>query len=145
MFELIIIGGGPAGVAAGVYAARKQLKTALITESFGGQSVESMGVENWIGTPSISGVDLAKRLEEHLRSYEGEYLTIHTSTRAENISKTEEGFNVTLSNGEELATKTVLITTGSSRRKLDVPGAHEYENKGITYCASCDGPLFAGK
>jgi alkyl hydroperoxide reductase subunit F len=104
-----------------------------------------MGVENWIGTPSISGADLAKRLEEHLRSYEGEYLTIHTSTRAENISKTEEGFSVTLSNGEELATKTVLITTGSSRRKLDVPGAHEYENKGITYCASCDGPLFAGK
>ncbi|MEX0933381.1 MAG: FAD-dependent oxidoreductase [Candidatus Paceibacterota bacterium] len=145
MYELIIIGGGPAGVAAGVYAARKQLKTALVAEHFGGQSLESMGVENWIGTPSISGVDLAKQLEGHLRSYEGEYLSIHAGVRADSVSKSDKGFKVTLSNEESLEAETVLITTGSSRRKLDVPGAKEFENKGITYCASCDGPLFADK
>lgn len=145
MYELIIIGGGPAGVAAGVYAARKQLKTALVAEHFGGQSLESMGVENWIGTPSISGVDLAKQLEGHLRAYEGEYMNIHSGVRADLVSKTENGFEVTLSNGETLEGQTVLIATGSSRRKLDVPGAREFENKGITYCASCDGPLFADK
>lgn len=145
MYELIIIGGGPAGIAAGVYAARKQLKTALVAEHFGGQSVESMGVENWIGTPSVSGVDLAKQLEGHLRSYEGEYMKIHEGTRADSVTKTDKGFKAVLSNGEILETETVLITTGSSRRKLDVPGAKEFENKGITYCASCDGPLFADK
>jgi NADH-dependent peroxiredoxin subunit F len=145
MFELIIIGGGPAGISAGVYSARKQLKTALIAESFGGQSVESMGVENWIGTPSISGLDLARKLEAHLRAYEGPYMNIVTGLRAEKVSATEDGFGVTLSNGETLNTKAVLIATGSSRRKLDVAGAREFENKGITYCASCDGPLFADK
>jgi NADH-dependent peroxiredoxin subunit F len=145
MFDLVIIGGGPAGIAAGVYAARKQLKTALVAESFGGQSVESMGVENWIGTPSISGVELANHMEAHLRAYEGQYMNILTGIRAEKVSKTENGFGVTLSSGETLEGQTVLIATGSSRRKLDVPGAREFENKGITYCASCDGPLFADK
>lgn len=145
MFELIIIGGGPAGVAAGVYAARKQLKTAFVTESFGGQSVESANIENWIGTKSISGFDLAKQLESHLREHEGDVLTVHSGVRAERIEKLDEGFRVTLTNGEEMDSKTILVATGSSRKKLDVPGAAEYENKGITYCASCDGPLFADK
>jgi NADH-dependent peroxiredoxin subunit F len=145
MFELIIIGGGPAGIAAGVYAARKQLKAALVAESFGGQSVESMGVENWIGTPSISGIDLAHELEAHLRAYEGPYMNITTGARAEKVSAIDGGFSITLSNGKILDTRTVLVATGSSRRKLDVKGAREFENKGITYCASCDGPLFADK
>lgn len=145
MFELIIIGGGPAGVAAGVYAARKQLKTAFVTESFGGQSVESTNIENWIGTKSISGFDLAKQLESHLREHEGDVLTIHSGVRAEKIEKIDERFRVTLTNGEEIDALTILVATGSSRKKLNVPGAAEYENKGITYCASCDGPLFADK
>jgi len=145
MYELIIIGGGPAGAAAAVYSARKQLKTALITESFGGQSIDSINIENWIGTPSISGADLASRLEAHVRAHEGDYMKIYTGMRAENISKAGEYFTVTLSSGEELTTKTVLMASGSARRKLEVPGAQEFENKGISYCASCDGPLFAGK
>jgi alkyl hydroperoxide reductase subunit F len=145
MLDLVIIGGGPAGVAAGVYAARKYLKTAFVTESFGGQSVESVGIENWIGTVSISGPDLAKSFEKHLRTYEGERLEIRTNIRAEKVLKTKECFEVILSDGKKIASKTVLVATGSSRRKLNVPGAAEFENRGITYCASCDGPLFAGK
>ncbi len=144
MFELCIVGGGPAGVSAGVYAARKQLKTLFITESFGGQSTESMGIENWIGTKKISGADFGKILEEHLRSYESETLEIKSGERVNNISKDAGGFKITTSKGSYTA-KTVLITTGSTRRKLGVPGAVEFENKGITYCASCDGPLFAGQ
>ena len=142
MFDLAIIGGGPAGVAAGVYAARKRLKTILITESFGGQSTESVGIENWIGTKNISGPDFGKILEEHLRAYAGNFVEIKTGERVNNISGTEGNFNVETSNNSYTA-KPVLISTGSTRKKLEIPGAKEFENKGISYCASCDGPLFA--
>ena len=144
MYDLAIIGGGPAGVSAGVYAARKKLKTILITESFGGQSTVSVGIENWIGTKNISGPDLAKALEDHLRAYAGDIVEIKTGERVEKISKSPTGFQVK-TGGSEYEAKTVLITTGSTRRKLTVPGADEFEHKGITYCASCDGPLFAEK
>lgn len=144
MFDLIIVGGGPAGVAAGIYAARKRLKTILITESFGGQSTDSANIENWIGIKSISGADFAKALEEHLRSHINSSVEIKTGTRVTKISKEGTGFKVETTNGS-FVTKTVLVTTGSTRRKLEVPGAKEFENKGITYCASCDGPLFANQ
>ncbi|MDP3763859.1 MAG: FAD-dependent oxidoreductase [bacterium] len=144
MFDLCIVGGGPAGVAAGVYAARKRLKTILITESFGGQSTESAGVENWIGTKKISGPDFSKMLEEHLRSCANDVVEIKTGERVTNISKSEGDFKIETS-GHSYTAKTVLITTGSTRRKLDIPGAKEFESKGISYCASCDGPLFAGQ
>jgi thioredoxin reductase len=143
-YDLAIIGGGPAGVAGGVYAARKQLKTLFLTESFGGQSTESMGVENWIGITKISGVDLGKAFENHLRAVAGNVVDIHTGERVLKIEKNGEIFSIT-TNKNQYESKTILITTGSSRRKLDIPGAKEFENKGITYCASCDGPLFAGQ
>lgn len=144
MYELIIIGGGPAGAGASVYAARKQIKTALITESFGGQSIESEEIQNWIGTVAISGIKLAEDLKNHAKFYAGEYVDIKESERVENVSKIEGGFEVT-TNKNTYQTKTVLVATGSSRRKLDIPGAKEFEGKGITYCASCDGLFFAGK
>lgn len=144
MYDLAIIGGGPAGVSAGVYAARKKLKTVLITDTFGGQSVDSMGVENWIGFIKISGPDLAKALESHLRAYADGTVDIKQNERAEEIIKTAAGFDIKTTKGSYEA-KTILIATGSSRRKLDIPGAEKFENKGITYCASCDGPLFAGQ
>lgn len=144
MYELIIIGGGPAGAAAGVYAARKQIKTALIVESFGGQSFESNEIQNWIGTVAISGTELAKNLKEHVKFYAGEVVDIKEGERVDAISKAEDSF-VVVTNKSEYKTKTVLIATGGSRRKLDVPGANEFEGKGITYCASCDGPFFTGK
>ncbi len=156
-YELIIIGGGPAGTSAGVYAARKQIKTALITESFGGQSVESDEIQNWIGTIAISGVDLAKSLKEHVKFYAKEFVDIK---EGESVSKIEHidgdparlasesvagrGFVVT-TNKYIYKTKTILVATGSSRKKLDIEGAKDFEGKGITYCASCDGPFFTGK
>lgn len=142
MFDLAIIGGGPAGVAAGVYAARKQLKTILITESLGGQSMESVGIENWIGTKKISGPDFGKMLEDHLRSCTNNFVEIKLGETVVNISKENIGFEIKTENNS-YKSKTVLVTTGSTRRKLEIPGAKEFENKGISYCASCDGPLFA--
>jgi alkyl hydroperoxide reductase subunit F len=142
IYDLIIIGGGPAGVSAGVYAARKKLKTLLIASEFGGQSIVSEGIENWIGTIKISGNDLAKKLKEHLLAYADDSVTIKEGEKVNDIKKEDIGFTV-VSGEAEYKTKTILITTGSTRRKLEVPGAAEYDNKGLTYCASCDGPLFA--
>jgi alkyl hydroperoxide reductase subunit F len=141
--DLIIIGGGPAGVSAGVYAARKLLNTLLITPEFGGQSVVSDDIQNWIGTPHISGNDLAKSLEDHLKTYAGDVVSIKQE-HATLISKHDTGFMVTTDAGS-YETKTVLIATGSHRRKLDIPGAAEFDHKGVTYCASCDGPFFTGQ
>jgi alkyl hydroperoxide reductase subunit F len=145
MYDLIIIGGGPAGISAGVYASRKQLKTLLITKEWGGQSIVSPDIQNWIGTKNISGADLAKSFEEHLRAYAGEVVTIIDNHLVTKVAKSDTGFSVTLDNGETHESKAVLVTTGSIRRKLEVPGADKYDQKGLTYCASCDGPLFAGQ
>lgn len=144
MYELIIIGGGPAGAAAGVYAARKHIKTAIITESFGGQSVESDNIQNWIGTPSISGTELAKRLREHVISYAGEFVELKEGEKAVKVQEIDGNFTVT-TNKDSHTAKTLLITTGGSRRKLEVPGSVEFDGKGITYCASCDGPFYSDK
>jgi NADH-dependent peroxiredoxin subunit F len=144
-YDLIIIGGGPAGAAAGVYAARKQVKTAIIAESFGGQSVESNEIQNWIGTTAISGIDLAKNFKEHVKFYAGDFVDVKEGEKVSKVEHIEkDGFLVT-TNKDIYKTKTILVATGSSRKKLDVPGAKEFEGKGITYCASCDGPFFADK
>lgn len=142
-YELLIIGGGPGGVSAGVYAARKRIKTALVTESFGGQSIESEGIQNWIGTINISGLDLAKAMEAHLRAYASDVVNIMSGKRVRSLEKNGDNFKATMETGEEIIAKTVLVTAGSTRRKLDIPGSREFENKGITYCASCDGPLYS--
>ncbi|MBA3732850.1 FAD-dependent oxidoreductase [Patescibacteria group bacterium] len=142
-YDLIIIGGGPAGVAAGVYAARKRLKTLLIAPEFGGQSVVSDGIENWIGTVKISGSDLAHDLKAHLLAYAGETVDIKEGETVTDIVKNESGFIV--KSESEYSAKSILIATGSTRRKLEIPGAAEFDNKGLTYCASCDGPLFSGQ
>ncbi|OGG81229.1 hypothetical protein A3H77_02270 [Candidatus Kaiserbacteria bacterium RIFCSPLOWO2_02_FULL_56_11] len=142
MFDLLIVGGGPAGVAAGVYAARKRLKTLLIAESVGGQSVDSTEVQNWIGTEKITGLALAKSFEQHLKAYADNVVTLAIGERVTKLAKVAQGFSVTTTKGTYEARAT-LIASGGSRKKLAVPGAQEFENKGVTYCASCDGPLFA--
>jgi alkyl hydroperoxide reductase subunit F len=143
MYDLIIIGAGPAGVSAGVYASRKRLNTLLLTEEVGGQSVVSDGIENWIGTIKIAGSDLAKSFSQHLDAYKGEWLTTKTGSRVASIDKSADGFTVSTANGEVYTSRSVLIGSGAGRRKLTVPGADTFENKGVVYCASCDGPLFA--
>ena len=144
-YDLIIIGGGPAASSAGVYAARKRLSTVLIAGEFGGQSTVSADIQNWIGTPHISGADLAKSLKQHVLEYAGDVLQLKEGVLVNNISGTAGNFTVTTDKNETIQSRAVLITTGSKRRNLEVPGAKEYENKGVTYCASCDGLLFSGE
>ncbi len=143
LYETIIIGGGPAGTAAGIYAGRKKLKTLVLTDSFGGQSVVSPEIHNWLGVKAISGEELAKNLKEHLLAYQGEDLTVKEGIAGIKVEKSGDNFVVTDSNNEKYESKTVFIAVGSKRKKLAVPGATEYDQKGLTYCASCDGPLFA--
>ena len=145
MYALAIIGGGPAGAAAAVYAARKRLKTVFITEEWGGQSTVSTEIQNWIGTPVISGTELAANLRKHVESYAGESLSIVSPARATSLAPQETLIEVVLANGSRYEAKAVLIAAGARRRKLEIPGAAEYDQKGLTYCASCDGPLFADK
>ena len=145
MYDLVIIGGGPGGVAAGVYAARKRLKTLFVTYEWGGQSVVSEGIQNWIGTINIPGPKLAEDLKAHLEAYKSDIVDIKEHELVTKIEKSGDGFKVMTDAGGSYETKTVLVASGSKRRKLEIPGATEFENKGITYCASCDGPLFAGK
>lgn len=145
MYELTIIGGGPAGVAAGVYASRKQLKTLFITKEWGGQSTVSPDIQNWIGTPSIPGDKLAADLKKHLETYAGEYVDIKANDLVTNITKNSAGFSVTLNSGDTFETKAILVASGSKRRQLPAINADIFEHKGLTYCASCDGPLFGGQ
>ncbi|MDE2078789.1 MAG: FAD-dependent oxidoreductase [Patescibacteria group bacterium] len=144
MYDIAIIGGGPGGCAAGVYAARKLLKTVLITEEFGGQSIVSEEIQNWIGTEKVSGADLAKKLESHVRAYAGDVVDIMKGERIVKMETGDNCFRLTTKSGKTFDAKTVFIATGGTRRKLEVPGAKEFDQKGLTYCASCDGPLFGG-
>jgi NADH-dependent peroxiredoxin subunit F len=144
-FDLVIIGGGPAGVAAAVYAARKKLKTVLITDGWGGQSSVSEDIQNWIGTPHISGADLGKSFKAHLEEYAADQVTIADGRRATAVTKTAGGFATTTSKADTYESSAILITVGSERRKLIAKGAADFEHKGLTYCASCDGPLFSDR
>jgi len=145
LYDLIIIGGGPAGTAAGVYASRKQLKTLFITKEWGGQSTVSPDIQNWIGSPSISGDQLAKDLETHLRTYAEDYVTIVDKTIATSITGEAGNFTVTTDTNETYQAQAILIGSGSTRRQLPAVGADIFEHKGLTYCASCDGPMFGGQ
>jgi alkyl hydroperoxide reductase subunit F len=145
MYQLVIIGGGPAGIAAGVYAARKKLHTALVAESFGGQSITSDNIQNWIGSPSVSGLDLAEQLEKHLREYDKD-LDIIEGERVTTVTKQPDGmFRLLTSGNRTLETQAILMATGSRRRKLDIPGEAQFEGKGVVYCSTCDAPLFGDK
>lgn len=141
-YELAIVGGGPAGAAAAIYAARKRVKTLMIIEEWGGQSGVSSEIQNWVGTVAISGADLADSLKKHVQSYAGEFLTIASPERAMSVVDKGDAFEITTKKNTYPA-QTVFVATGAQRRKLEVPGAAEYDQKGLTYCASCDGPLYA--
>lgn len=143
IYDLIIIGGGPGGAAAGVYAARKRLKTLLIAETFRGQSAVSEEIQNWVGTIAISGEELASSLKKHVEAYAGDVLTIREE-RVQKIEQKEKNFVATTEKGS-YESRAVLVATGSHRRKIDVPGADRFEHKGLTYCSSCDGPMFEGQ
>jgi alkyl hydroperoxide reductase subunit F len=145
-YDLLIIGGGPAGTAAGVYASRKQLKTLFVTKDWGGQSTVSPDIQNWIGTPSISGDALAKSLRSHLETYADGFVDIISNQTVTSLTaRAEGGYTATFTDGSTHDTEAILIASGSNRRRLNIPGADAFEHKGVTYCASCDGPIFAGQ
>ena len=143
IYDLIIIGGGPAGSAAAVYASRKRLKTLFITSEFGGQSIVSEKIHNWIGTIEIAGSKLAEDLKNHVMANASDVLEIKEGLEVNGVIKNGETFKVKTKSGEEFETKTILITTGSGRRKLEAKNADKLEHKGLTYCATCDGPMFS--
>ncbi len=146
MYDLAIIGGGPAGASAGIYAARKKLKTVFITKDFGGQSIVASDIQNWLGTESVSGKDFGKMVENHVRSYSNESLKIEEGRYAESLKQTTDNtFILKTDDGKEYESRAILICTGGRRRKLNVAGSEKFENKGITYCATCDAPMFSGQ
>ncbi len=144
IYDIVIIGGGPGGVAAGVYAARKQMKAVIIADRIGGQSTVSATVENWIGDISLKGAELAEKLEAHLRAQEG--LEIVQPARAQRLTRNDDGtFTVETEDGVSYHTKTVLLATGGRHRHLDVPGEEKFKGRGVVYCSTCDAPMFRDK
>ena len=142
MYDIIIIGGGPAAISSGIYSARKKLNSLLITESFGGQSIVSDSIENWIGEESISGFELAQKLEKHLRAQEG--IEINAGEKVEKVLEDGENFIVKTEKAE-YKTKTVMVTSGGRRRRLGISGEDKFDGKGVAFCSTCDAPLFRGK
>ncbi len=143
MYDLIIIGGGPAGVAAGVYAARKKINTLFLTKDFGGQSLVSAGIKNWIGVKEISGFDLAKNLESHLRDQED--IEIKDNLLVSKIEKQGDFFSVFTDKGDKFEAKTILFTAGSRHKRLNISGEDKYDGKGVFYCSTCDAPIMKNK
>ena len=143
MYDLIIIGGGPAGAAAAVYAGRKKLKTLFLSESFGGQSLVSDDIENWIGTKKMTGFEFAKMLEEHVKSQED--VEIKMPERVVSVKKLENGFGVATDKNNHYESKTLIITSGGRRRRLNVSGEDKFEGRGVSYCSTCDAPIFKNK
>ncbi|MDP5292720.1 alkyl hydroperoxide reductase subunit F [Oceanimonas sp. CHS3-5] len=140
-FDVLVVGGGPAGAAAAIYAARKGVRTGLVAERFGGQVMDTMGIENFISVPYTEGPKLAASLEQHVKEYDVELVT---NQRAAGIQQ-RELIEVPLASGAVLKSKSVILATGARWRELNVPGEAEYRNKGVAYCPHCDGPFFKGK
>jgi alkyl hydroperoxide reductase subunit F len=140
-FDVLVVGGGPAGAAAAIYAARKGIRTGVAAERFGGQVLDTMGIENFISVPYTEGPKLATALEQHVKSYDVEIMNLQ---RAEKLIPGDV-VEVQLANGASLRSKTVILSTGARWRQMGVPGENTYRNKGVAYCPHCDGPLFKGK
>ncbi|MBM7624635.1 alkyl hydroperoxide reductase subunit F [Sporohalobacter salinus] len=140
-YDVLIIGGGPAGASAAIYAARKGIRTGIVAERFGGQVMDTSGIENFISVKYTEGPKLVASLEEHVNDYN---IDVMKSQRAKDLQK-NEFIEVELENGSALRGKTVIISTGARWRKLGVPGEDEFKNKGVAYCPHCDGPMFQGK
>ncbi len=140
-FDVLVVGGGPAGASAAVYAARKGIRTGIVAERFGGQILDTVGIENFISVKHTEGPKLAARLEEHVKEYD---VDIMNSQRAKGLQK-KDLIEIELENGAVLKSKTVVLSTGARWRNVGVPGEAEFKNKGVAYCPHCDGPLFEGK
>ena len=144
-FDVLVVGGGPAGAAAAVYAARKGIRTGVAAERFGGQVLDTMGIENLISVPHTEGPRLAAALEAHVAEYDVDVMNLQTAAELVPAAGPDGLIEVRLASGASLRSRTVVLSTGARWRSMDVPGEAEYRNKGVTYCPHCDGPLFKGK
>lgn len=140
-FDVLVVGGGPAGSSAAIYAARKGIRTGIVAERFGGQIMDTLGIENFISVKQTEGPKLAASLEEHVKEYDIDLMNLQRAKRLEKKDLIE----VELENGAVLKSKTVILSTGARWRNVGVPGEAEFKNKGVAYCPHCDGPLFEGK
>lgn len=143
-FDVLVVGGGPAGAAAAIYAARKGIRTGVVAERFGGQVLDTMGIENFISVQHTEGPKLAAQLEQHVKEYDVDVMNLQRATGL--VPAGDDGLHeVKLENGASLKAKTLILSTGARWRQMGVPGEDEYRNKGVAYCPHCDGPLFKGK
>ncbi len=145
VFDVLIVGGGPAGAAAAVYAARKGIKTGIVAERFGGQTLDTLGIENYISVLETQGPKFAAALEAHARAYDVDIMNGQRVASLEPAAQPGGAITVTLDNGAQLQGRSVVLSTGARWKNVNVPGEAEYRNKGVAYCPHCDGPLFKGK
>jgi alkyl hydroperoxide reductase subunit F len=144
-FEVLVVGGGPAGAAAAVYAARKGIRTGIASERFGGQVLDTMAIENFISVPETEGPKMAAALERHVKSYDVDIMNLQTAVGLVPAPNGGGLHEVKLANGASVRAKTIVLSPGARWRQMNVPGETEYRNKGVAYCPHCDGPLFKGK
>jgi len=144
-FEVLVIGGGPAGAAAAIYAARKGIRTGVAAERFGGQVLDTMAIENFISVSHTEGPKLAAALEQHVKDYDVDIMNLQLAEALVPAAVPGGLIGVRLANGATLRSRTVILSTGARWRSMNVPGEVEYRNKGVAYCPHCDGPLFKGK
>ena len=144
-FDVLVVGGGPAGAAAAIYAARKGIRTGVAAERFGGQVLDTMAIENFISVPHTEGPKLAAALEQHVKDYDVDVMNLQRAVRLVPAQTPGGLIEVQLENGAALRSRTVILATGARWRQMGVPGEDEYRNRGVAYCPHCDGPLFKGK
>ena len=143
-FDVLVVGGGPAGASAAIYAARKGIRTGVATERFGGQVLDTMGIENFVSVTETEGPKLVAQLENHVKAYDVDIMNLQRATRL--LARDTEGYlTVGLENGASLRARSVILSTGARWREMNVPGEREYRGRGVAYCPHCDGPLFKGK
>ena len=144
-FDVLVVGGGPAGAAAAIYAARKGIRTGIAAERFGGQVLDTMAIENFISVEQTEGPKLATALEQHVRQYDVDIMNLQRAEKLIPASEPGGLIEVHFANGASLKSRTVVLSTGARWREMNVPGEEQYRNKGVAYCPHCDGPLFKGK
>ncbi|MFN4340914.1 MAG: alkyl hydroperoxide reductase subunit F [Azonexus sp.] len=144
-FDVLVVGGGPAGAAAAIYAARKGIRTGFIAERFGGQVMDTLGIENFISVPYTEGPKLVASLEQHVKEYDVDVMNLQRASKLIPASENGGLIAIELENGAKLQSKTVILSTGARWREMNVPGEKEYKAKGVCFCPHCDGPLFKGK
>ena len=142
VFDVLVVGGGPAGASAAIYSARKGLNTGVVADRFGGQVADTLAIENFISVKATEGPKMVAQLEEHVKEYD---VDVMHNQRATNLQKGSDGYDITLENGAVLQAKSLVLATGARWREMNVPGEQQYKGHGVAYCPHCDGPLFKGK